>query len=58
MICHSKKCHRPRTSGCFKDSEVEQNMATVFIGSNYYAWERAEAQVMAGELRLYCLFGQ
>ena len=25
MICHSKKCHRPRTSSCHKNSKVEQN---------------------------------
>ena len=24
MICHSKKCHRPRTSSCHKNSEVKQ----------------------------------
>ena len=25
MIGHSNMCHRPRTSSCHKDSEVEQN---------------------------------
>ena len=25
MICHSKKCHRPRTSSCHKNSGVEHS---------------------------------
>ena len=26
MMCHSKKCHRPRTSSCHKNSKVEQKV--------------------------------
>ena len=25
MICHSRKCHRPRTSSCYRNSEVEHD---------------------------------
>ena len=32
MLCHSKKCYRPRTSRCHKNSELEQNTGWCIFG--------------------------
>ena len=54
VICHSKKCHRPRTSSCHTNSKVEHNTGSVLSVDDAAFADAARAYLLTAAATSFC----